>query len=388
MNARKDRLKSLFAGEPVDDGTASAPAAGASPGAPPAPASPAGEAPSRHVPSGTLPSASTPTGAGPAEPPRRATSAAVKAMGLSLGTLSQEADEARRLREALAAGETIVEIDTALIERSPFIDRLSEGARDDEEFSALVESIGAHGQQVPILVRPHGDADKAARGLFQIAYGHRRVAAARALGRKVRALVRMLDDAALALAQGKENAERRALSFIERALFAQQLIDHGFERATVQAALAVHKSEMSRLLQVAEAIPREVATAIGPAPKAGRPRWQELGELIALDKSGHAQSEMATPAFAEADSDARFQRLFNRLKSSAQTRGAAAARKRVRKISGAGGKPIGEIVQAARGARLTVPESAGAGFADYVAGQLPQLHAAFEKMKKEAERDR
>ena len=353
MNTRKDRLKSLFGGQgPAGEGAGETPA-------PAAPQSPAA-----------------------AGAPKRATSAAVKAMGLSLGSLSQEVEEARRLREAVAAGDTVVEIDPAAIEPSPFADRLSEGAANDPDFEALKASMAEHGQQVPVLVRPHADRAKAARGLYQIAYGHRRVQAARALGRPVRAVVREMDDAALVLAQGKENAERRALSFIERAFFARTLVGHGFERATVQAALAVHKSEMTRLLQVAEAVPQHIVQAIGPAPKAGRPRWMALGALLAKDRSGHAADEIAAPAFRAADSDTRFQRLFDRLKASAAGRGEAAA-DRPRRIAGAGGVEIGEFVRAGRAARLTIPESAGRGFADYVASRLPELHAAFSAAKKE-----
>jgi ParB family chromosome partitioning protein len=338
-NTRKDRLRSLLGGQGGD----------------------AADAPPPVTPS--------------AAPPPRTASGAVKAMGLSLGTLSQEADEARRLREMLAEGERVVEIDATLIEPSPFADRLSKGETDDPDFAALKESIAVHGQQVPVLVRPHADADKAARGFYQAAYGHRRVQAARALGRPVRAVVRALDDAALVLAQGKENAERRALSFIERALFARTLVEHGFDRATVQAALAVHKSEMTRLLQVAQAVPRHVARAIGPAPKAGRPRWMALSELLAGDRSGHANDEMASAGFRAADSDTRFQRLFDRLSASARRSGGRA--QAPRRIAGAGGQAIAELVRAGRGVRLTIPESAGDGFADYVAARLPDLHAAY-----------
>ncbi len=342
MNTRKDRLKSLFAGQRPDEAAAAPP---------------------------------QPSAAG--VPPKRATSGAVKAMGLSLGSLSQEVEDARRLREAVAAGEQVVELDPALIEPSPFADRLSEGAANDPDFAALKASMAEHGQQVPVLVRPHPDAGKAARGVYQIAYGHRRVQAARALGRPVRAVVRALDDAALVLAQGKENAERRALSFIERAFFARTLIGHGFERATVQAALAVHKSEMTRLLQVAESVPRHVVQAIGPAPKAGRPRWMALGELLARDRSGHATDEISSRPFREADSDTRFQRLYARLKASAQGRGEMMAAGKARRIAGASGLEIGALTRAGRVARLTIPERAGEGFADYVAARLPELHAAF-----------
>jgi ParB family chromosome partitioning protein len=339
MNARKDRLKSLFAGAPADV-------------------------------------SDTPADASVAPAPPRATSGAVKAMGLSLGSLSQEADEARRLREALNAGERVIELDAALLERSPFTDRLTEGSRDDPEFAALKASIAEHGQQVPVLVRPHPDKAKAGRGYYQIAYGHRRAQAARELGLKLRAIVRELDDTALVLAQGQENAERRALSFIERAFFARGLLEHGFDRTTAQAALAVHKSEMSRLLQVADAVPLRIVKAVGPAPRAGRPRWQALGDLITADASGLTQDEIASPAFRDADSDTRFQRLFDRLKASARRRSPKPG-KSVR-IAGRGGRALGELSRVGRGVRITFAEAAGKGFADYVAKQLPALHAAFE----------
>lgn len=345
MSTRKDRLKSLFGGVPSDG---------------------AGEAP-------------FPVGAVPGEQlARRSTSGAVKAMGLSLGSLSQEVEDARRLREALAAGEQVVELDPALLERSPFVDRLSEGSSNDETFEELTRGMAEHGQQVPILVRPHPDAEKAAGGLYQIAYGHRRVQAARELGRPVRAVVRRLDDVELALAQGKENAERRALSFIERAFFAKTLLDHGFDRATAQAALAVHKSEMSRLVQVTEMVPLTIVQAIGPAPKAGRPRWTKLGELLAKDDHGLAKEEISRESFRQADSDARFQLLFDRLKA-AERRGTVGTRSVTKRIDDTSGRRIGELSKAGRAMRLTIPESAGQGFADYLADRLPQLHAEFRQ---------
>lgn len=321
--------------------------------------------------------------AAPEAPHKRASSSAVKAMGLSLGSLSQEAESARQLRDTLAAGEQVVEIDTAVIEPSPFSDRLSDGSELDEDFAALKASMEEHGQQVPVLLRPHADAGKAARGLYQIAYGHRRVQAARALGRPVRAVVRTLDDTALAVAQGKENAERRALSFIERAFFARTLMEHGFDRATAQAALSVHKSEMSRLLQVAEAIPMPVVRAVGPAPKAGRPRWIALGELIAGDRAGLAAYEIRSDAFLASDSDTRFQRLFDRLQESARSRSGAKAAPKAQAIREAGGATIADLARAGRAARLTIPDSAGEGFADFVAARLPQLHEAFRKAQED-----
>ncbi|MEO3999342.1 plasmid partitioning protein RepB [Mesorhizobium sp. CAU 1732] len=354
MNARKDRLRSLFGGE---------------------------------VPEGS-PDDPNPVPVTPPEPPqKRSTSGAVKAMGLSLGTLSQEVEEARKLRDVLASGDQVVELDTALIERSPYVDRLSEGAKNDGDFDALKASIEEHGQQVPVLVRPHPDADKAARGFYQLAYGHRRAQAMRELGRPVRAVVRALDDNALVMAQGKENAERRALSFIERAFFAKTLIDHGFDRATAQAALAVHKSEMSRLLQVAEAIPIPVVRAIGPAPKAGRPRWVMLGQLLAMDAGGLALQELRSEAFRAAGSDTRFQRLYARLERSARNR-VLKAKPGPRQIADGRGRAIAELARTAHAARLTIPDSAGEGFADYIAARLPELYAAFRYADEAQDKDK
>jgi ParB family transcriptional regulator, chromosome partitioning protein len=242
--------------------------------------------------------------------PQRAASGAIKAMGLSLGGLQREIDEARQLKDALHEGDRIVEIDPALIDPSPFSDRLSDGAENDEEFAALVQSLKDSGQQVPVLLRPHSRT----AGRFETAYGHRRIKAAQSLGVAVRAIVRALDDGALLLAQGKENAERRNLSFIEKALFAKGMVDAGVDRATAQAALSAHKAEMTRYLQVADAIALHIARAIGPAPKAGRPRWMALGALLQTDAGRiKAEDEMGKDAFMAADSDRRFQMLLDRL---------------------------------------------------------------------------
>src|SRR5690349_10072855 len=86
----------------------------------------------------------TPPGA-PAPP--RAGSGAVRAMGLSLQKLSAEAGDARALRAQLASGAHAVDLAPGLIEPSFVADRLSRDA--DEAFQRLVESIRAHGQQVP-----------------------------------------------------------------------------------------------------------------------------------------------------------------------------------------------------------------------------------------------
>lgn len=310
-------------------------------------------------------------------PRAHSSSGAVKAMGLALGNLRAEAEDARALREQVARGERVVEIDPNLVEPAFVADRLSQPDRSDEAFDALCRSIEEGGQEVPVLLRPHPEPERARAGWYQTAYGHRRVAAARALGRKVRAVVRPLSDVELVVAQGKENSERRDLSFIERALFAEALLERGFERATVQSALSLHKAEMTRLLQVAEAVPAAIARAIGPAPKAGRTRWMLLADQLktasARDK---AEREIATERFANATSDERFVLMLERL-----TRKAKPANAAPEALAEAGGR----VVAAFRAdAKRPVIEFKGEGaFAAFVASEIPALYAAFKAQEGE-----
>jgi ParB family transcriptional regulator, chromosome partitioning protein len=240
----------------------------------------------------------------------RAASGAIKAMGLTLSSITREADEARALRQALDEGEHVVALDTSVIDASFVSDRLSDQEKDDPDFLALVESIRDSGQQVPILVR----RNPANQERFQVAYGHRRLNAAKRLGIQIKALVRPLSDDQLVLAQGKENAERRNLTFIERALFAKALAERRFDRKVIGDALSVQKSELSRLIQVAESVPDRFARAIGPAPKAGRERWMSLGQLLSSEQGqAKAATVVGTNEFRSCPSDQRFQMLFEAL---------------------------------------------------------------------------
>ncbi|PIK69500.1 plasmid partitioning protein RepB, partial [Methylobacterium frigidaeris] len=190
----------------------------------------------------------------PPEAPRPLVrSGAVGAMGRSLGRIASAAAEARAM---VASGDRVVELDPALIDGSFVQDRLT---GDPAEHAAFVELIRERGQQVPILVRPHPSAE----GRYQVAYGHRRLRAAAELGRPVRAVVKALSDEDLVVAQGQENSARADLSYIERALFAIALEDRGFDRATIMAALAVEKTQLSRLLGIGRAVPAALVAAVG-----------------------------------------------------------------------------------------------------------------------------
>ncbi|WP_269932839.1 plasmid partitioning protein RepB [Aminobacter sp. HY435] len=292
----------------------------------------------------------------------RSASGAVKAMGLSLGGLSKEIEEARRLRESLESSERVSKIDTALVEASFVSDRLDHGPQD-ADFEALMTSIEQSGQQVPVLLRPHPEK----QGRYQTAYGHRRVRAAHSIGVPVLAIVRPLSDIELVLAQGKENSERRDLSFIERALFAHELISRGFERGVVQDALSLHKAEMTRFLQVAEAVPMDIARAIGAAPKIGRPRWMALAELLRGDAAQvKAYDEVTSARFLKASSDERFNLLFTRLQRKAAAAGP-------REIRDGQGRAVAHLVMSKGKARVDFVEKYDGEFEDFLGTELPKL---------------
>jgi ParB family chromosome partitioning protein len=312
---------------------------------------------------------------------QRSSSGAVKAMGLTLGGMSREIEDARRLKESFEGSLRVVEIDPALVESSFVEDRLSHASGLDEDFETLVESIRQNGQQVPVLVRPHPEKP----GHYQTAYGHRRLRAALRIGKPVQAIIRELSDVELVLAQGKENTERRDLSFIERAFFAHNLVERGFERGLVQDALSIDKAEMTRFLQVAAGVPHMIVRAIGPAPKIGRPRWLRFAELL---KSSEAQAaalkEITVEAFNAADSNTRFNRIFERLlkriePTPIQARKTASSADK--KSGGAGS--IAQLHSDKGRHVLTFAEHMPQGFAEFVTGELDALLARYNSRSRD-----
>lgn len=171
------------------------------------------------------------------------------------------------------ASNAVREISVDVIEENGPKDRLS---FTDADVLALAASIKAHGQQVPIMVRPLADRP----GHYRIVYGRRRLRALRSLGLPAKALVRSLSDEEAILAQGQENTQRLDPSFIEKALFAAELATSGYEQAIILDALAVDKPMLSRMTKVARSIPQSVIERIGSAHGIGRRRWEELADQM------------------------------------------------------------------------------------------------------------
>lgn len=297
----------------------------------------------------------------------RTRSGAVNTMADTLQRLSADAEAGRELREQINSGASVVELDPELIEPSFVTDRISLPG-DDQAFRDLVKSIETHGQQVPVLVRPHPDIP----GRYQIAYGHRRLRVAKLLGKKIRAVVRVMEAKELVIAQGTENSERRDLSFIERALFARNLEKAGFSRDTIMAALSVGSPEVTRLLAVAEAIAERVVYAIGPAPKAGRPRWMALARMLENEEYLPITERLfEDPLFQKGDTDARFARLYGALCSKEATKRGGEIWCNPR------GEPVVKIERIKTKTRLIVDERLAPQFGAFLAKNLDEFYATF-----------
>ncbi len=303
----------------------------------------------------------------------RVRTGAISAMGASLKELTEGARAAARLQEQFETGAAIVDLDPSLIDGSMVSDRLT--AEIDPDFDALVESVKTSGQQVPILVRPH----PAAKGRYQVAYGHRRLRAASRLGAKVKAIVRPLSDGELVIAQGKENLDRRDLSYIEKALFARRLEDQGFERSVIMAALSTDKGDLSRYISVARMIPEPLLQSIGPAGKAGRARWIALAERLRQPRADKiVQETIHGAAFRELGSDARFAALFEALE---RTTRKSAPKSRV--WTNRAGRKAARIQTFPDRTILTIDEAAAPAFGTFLVAHLDELFARFLEAKPE-----
>jgi ParB family chromosome partitioning protein len=241
----------------------------------------------------------------------------------SIGDLADKANAAKELEAKLTAGQTVVDLDANLIDPSFIADRIADS--NDDAYEALKNAIVRHGQGSPILVRPHPTTP----GRYQVAFGHRRLRVAKDLGREVRAVIKSLSDQELVLAQGQENSIRTDLSFIERARFAQCLVDRDYRRDIVMAALGVDKTTVSRMLSITSRIPSEVIGAVGPAPNTGRDRWIELSSHFAANPAPNGFEDLfQSQAFRTAASDDRFNQLVDRFTTAAHSVGQPGAKQR------------------------------------------------------------
>lgn len=243
-----------------------------------------------------------------------------------------------------SAARTVQEISPDAILDSSHQDRL---LIDDDDVKGLRDSIAAHGQQVPILVRPHPELS----GQYEIIYGRRRLMAIRSLGLPAKALIRSLDDREAILAQGHENNHRKDPSFIEKALFAGELEDANYSPDVIWDALDISRSYASQMRKVLKTVPRGVIEKVGSAPGIGRRRWHALVDQL---NELHVSAEDTLPeAFAEGtNSDGRFEAWFKSISDLKKAAAAPAQPNTPQTLSSHSGGKIGVISMS--GGRATV----------------------------------
>ncbi|MGX9353393.1 plasmid partitioning protein RepB (plasmid) [Shimia sp. W99] len=192
----------------------------------------------------------------------------------------------RALRSARDAvdGHHVWELDPSQIDDNRPVDRLE--TNDIEDLRLAIET---NGQTVPILVRRQpSQPDR-----YLLVYGRRKLEAIRRSDKvsKIRALIATLDESAAVRAQVSENMARRDLTYIEKALFARELVRSGFgNQSEVAEVLTMSKSAISMALGIVDTVGEDLIRAIGPAPGAGRPRWEALGKCI--EATGSDRTEL------------------------------------------------------------------------------------------------
>lgn len=265
----------------------------------------------------------------------------------AIGAVSRGIDDLKR--------RAIIDVPADMIDNAGLKDRLDE---DPEGLAILQESIREYGQQVPVLLRHHPNIE----GRYEVVYGRRRVRALKALKVPVKAMVRSLSDHDLVVAQGQENSARKDLSFIEKALFAQQMVKAGYDRKIICDALSIDKTVISRMLTVTEMLPHKLIVAIGSAPSVGRDRW-----LALVQRARNADLAAAQRTARGDSSDERFQAVFDAL---SPPRAAAPS---VRPLTGRNGQALGT---ARSGKKKLVIELTGEGreFGDWLANHLHEVH--------------
>lgn len=153
-------------------------------------------------------------------------------------------DEVRQeLDSARSEGRLVLRLPFEAVETAWLIrDRLDPGTADDPDFTALVDSLRAHGQRSPVEVADMGD------GRYGLISGWRRLTALRQLHAEtgearfatVLALLRNPENAQSAyLAMVEENEIRLGLSYYERARLAAKAVEAGVYPSTKSALQAL-----------------------------------------------------------------------------------------------------------------------------------------------------
>jgi ParB family chromosome partitioning protein len=302
--------------------------------------------------------------------PVRVGAGVIGATHRTLSDLRAERDEL--LARLASGGETT--LDPELIDPSPFPDRLPDD--NDSDFGAFKHTIETEGQKVPIQVRHHPNMP----GRYEVVYGHRRLRAAKELGRPVRAFVADLSDVEMILTQGLENSSRQDLTWAERALYAWRLDANAIKSKDICAALATNEAELARFRTVCRSLTPDVVTAIGRAPKIGRPRWMKLASIVSKDPRAldRIHTALTDGKISGASSDQRFHQATAVVSTTETSDG-----KDWKLVSSSGaaagtGRFTGATIS------LTIDRRHASAFASFLQGEIPEILDRFFAQNGEA----
>ncbi|WP_429819182.1 plasmid partitioning protein RepB [Ensifer sp. B1-9] len=285
-------------------------------------------------------------------------------------SLIHSLDELAAQADRLLEGEAVVDLDPGIIDGSFVRDRLED---DEEDFNDLLTAIRDRGQDTPILVRPHPSET----GRYMVVFGHRRLRAAKALERKVRAVVKDLKDSDHVVAQGQENTARANLSFLEKALFAAEIARRQYDgdNAIALSALSIDRATFSKMLAVST-IPKEVLDAVGAAKGIGRDRWYELKNLLERPSTlEQATTFIQSDDFKAKVGDDRFNSLLAYVKGlGKQTRLKTA---KTQKWASDDKAVSADIKADGRTYTFALKAKDAAGFGDFIADNLGDLYRAY-----------
>lgn len=309
-----------------------------------------------------------------------ATSASPHLLKVAAGV--RQLQERGELADKLLQGaDHIIELDVDAVLPSHIRDRF-DGAYDADRLQDLLQSMREHGQTTPGMVRPFGGEG----GKFQIVFGRRRLAAAKLLGVKFRAIVRDLSDEQAIVIQGEENANRDDLSFIEKCVFAFGQEEAGFKREVICASLATGKSHISEMLQIAKTFPQTVLAAIGFAPETGRRRWAQLAERWGAnpDAAKVAEHVLAEPAVQSLSSDDRFAAVLSAVSMAKVP--SMGSPDRVQEVVSKG-MTLAVVNYAKTGTKLTFTKAVPDDFVNYLLCRIEGLHEDYLGESQKARRN-
>lgn len=294
---------------------------------------------------------------------RRTTSPVIGSVNKALNNLSDD---------------IVVSINPDKIDPSPFRDRFQPDADAEQELEELMISLKEEGQKIAVLVRPHPSED----GRFQLAYGHRRTAALRALHSEtdtpekfhVRAYVRDLTDDELLKEQSVENAVRENLSWIEMAVWAKQLKAAGIKNRAMAPVLGVPESGVSRMLSVADRVPVDIIHAVGRAKGIGYRPWMALADLATDTKAAkRIRSILDGDDFLGSDSERRLSMAMSAAKGEGKKREEDKPKTWDLKSNGA---VFGKIKQSQSKTTVTLPKEE-IEFANWLTDKMGDLRSQF-----------